>query len=72
MPTANSNRPTILDGDTVRPMTDPEFAQWLVDCDEAEERRAAQARREEARQSALAKLSALGLTESEIAALLGS
>jgi len=68
---ATDNRPQVLDGDTVRPMTDSEYAQWQTDVSEAAARNAEQAAREQARVSALAKLAALGLTDTEINALVG-
>lgn len=53
-------------------MTDAEYAQWQLD---AIERVALEKKLQEAqktRASALAKLAALGLTEAEVAALLGA
>lgn len=67
-----TDRPNVLDGDTVRPLTDDELAQRQVDAIEAADRAAEAAARETARQSALAKLAALGLTDAEIAALVGA
>jgi len=62
-------KPFIQIGDKVREMTDAEFAQHLHDVEtEAQEQRAAKAKAD-ARAKAHAKLSALGLTEAEIAAL---
>ena len=65
-------RPDILDGATVRPMTDDEFVQWQADCADAETASQAAAAAAAARASALAKLAALGLTDAEIAALVGA
>jgi hypothetical protein len=53
-------------------MTEAEFSQWQLDVQEAEATRAAKAARIAARESALAKLSALGLSEAEITALVGA
>lgn len=68
-----ADRPNVQDGDTVRPMTDAELAQWEADVEEARQRReqaqAAEAAAAAARESARAKLAALGLTPEEIAAL---
>ena len=67
-----TTRPNVLDGHTVRPFTDDEFAQWQADVAQAEA--ASQAAEEAAavRASGLAKLAALGLTDAEIAALVGA
>jgi hypothetical protein len=63
------SKPFIQIGDEVREMTDAEFAQHLQDVEtEAQEQRAAKAKAD-ARSKGHAKLSALGLTEAEIAAL---
>jgi hypothetical protein len=74
------SRPTIqihdaATGETVvREMTDAEFAQYEADQAAAAEARVAEetarAEREAAHASALAKLAALGLTESEVAAII--
>ena len=63
------------DGDTVRPMTADEWQAWV---DKAMEAQAAQqseadavAAKEAARQSAIDKLAALGLTVDEISAAFG-
>jgi hypothetical protein len=65
------SKPTTQIGDEVREMTDAEYAQWQTD----NEAHAAQAATVEAqaaaRASALAKLAELGLTNDEIAALVG-
>ena len=53
---------TIQIGNTVREMTDAEYAQWQGDAADAAA----------ARVSALAKLADLGLTPDEIAALVGA
>jgi hypothetical protein len=64
------SKPFIQIGDEVREMTDAEFAQHLQDVEtEAQEQRAAKAKAD-ARSKALAKLSALGLTEAEIVAII--
>ena len=65
MPTV---KPTIFDGETNRPMTDSEYAQWQADATEAEAQAEAQAAKVAARQAVLDKL---GLTTDEAAALLG-
>ena len=67
-----TDRPNVLDGDTVRPLTDDELAQRQIDAVEAADRAAEAAARETARTSALIKLAALGLTDAEIAALVGA
>ena len=63
-------RPTIQIGDEVREMTDAEYAQWQQDAADAQAAAAAADDLARARASALAKLSALGLSHDEIAALL--
>jgi len=64
-------KPTIQIGDEVREMTDAEYAQWQAD----NEAHAAAAAAADAKAAALAsartKLSELGLTDAEVAALLG-
>ena len=67
-----ATRPNVLDGDTVRPLTDDELAQREIDAAAAEAASQAAADAASARASALAKLSALGLTDAEIAALVGA
>jgi DNA-binding NarL/FixJ family response regulator len=62
---------TILDGHTVRPLTEAELAQRELDLKAAAERRAQRQALEASRESALVKLAGLGLTDTEIAALLG-
>lgn len=53
-------------------MTDDEFAQWQADVAQAEAASQAADAAAAARASALAKLAALGLTDAEIAALVGA
>ena len=69
MPTV---KPNILDGNTNRPMTDDEYAQWQADNAKAETQAATQAETQAvkiaARQAVLDKL---GLTADEAVALLG-
>jgi len=69
MPTV---KPTIFDGETNRPMTDDEYAQWQTDNAETEAQALAQvealAAKDAARQTVLDKL---GLTQDEAQALLG-
>ena len=65
MPTV---KPNIFDGETHRPMTDAEYAQWQNDAVEAEAQAEAQAAKALARQAVLNKL---GLTADEASALLG-
>jgi hypothetical protein len=65
------NKPTIQIGDQVREMTDAEYAQWQLDSETAELAKASALAQVKVRQSALAKLAALGLTEAEISALIG-
>lgn len=68
-------RPIIQDGDDVREMTVDEYADWQQLQAELETQAAAQAAAADAQAAALAsartKLAALGLTEAEVAALLG-
>ena len=68
-------KPNIFDGETSRPMTDVEYAQWQADNAETEAQAVAKEQddtaRAAARQNAIAKLTALGLTASEAAALFG-
>lgn len=64
-------KPLIQIGDQVREMTDVEHDQWQADA-KAEAQKAAQlAAKADARASALAKLADLGLSQAEIAALVG-
>lgn len=62
-----SVRPQILDGDTVRDMTDAELAQRELDAVEFEQQTKTQSDREKLKSDTLAKL---GLTAQEVAALL--
>lgn len=66
---------TIYDIDSenpvVREMTDQEYAQYQIDQENSEQFHNELAARQIARQSAISKLAALGLTESEISALIG-
>ncbi len=66
------SKPLIQIATDVREMTDAEHAQWLSDAAEAEARRVAAQAVIAAKESAKAKLAALGLTEEEVAALIGS
>ena len=65
MPSAD--KPQILDGDTLREMTDAEFAQYEKDQKEHAAQNKANAERAKLKQATLDKL---GLTAEEIAALL--
>jgi hypothetical protein len=62
-------KPNIQIDDLVREMTDKEYEAYLADQAFSEAYQAEQDAKVSARQSALAKLAALGLTEEEIAAL---
>jgi DNA-binding NarL/FixJ family response regulator len=62
-------RPNIQIDDLVREMTDDEYANYLAIQTELAERETQREAKITARQSALAKLAALGLTEEEIGAL---
>ena len=62
------NYPIIYDGETNRPMTEEEFAQWQADAVEAEANAQAEAAKIAAR---IAVLNKLGLSAEEAAALLG-
>jgi hypothetical protein len=62
-----SVRPQILDGDTVRDMTDAELAQHELDVVEFQQQTKTQSDRAKLKADTLAKL---GLTEAEVAALL--
>ena len=66
MPTV---KPNIFDGETHRPMTDAEYAQWQTDAIQAQARAEAAEAKQVAR---LALLDRLGLTEQEAQLLLGS
>ena len=65
----------IQDGDTVRPMTEAEWTAWVDTAMEAQAAEQAQAdareAQEAAKQSAVSKLAALGLTVDEISAAFG-
>jgi hypothetical protein len=63
----------IIDGDTVidRDMNDDELAVLKIIRDDVQTQAEAQAKRGAARESALAKLAALGLTEDEVNAIIG-
>lgn len=65
------SRPLTQIGDEVREMTDSEYEQWQTDALAAEAVAEELAAKAAARASALAKLSTLGLTEDEIAAVIG-
>ena len=62
-------KPNIQIDDLVREMTDEEYEVYLADQAAQEALQAEQDAKTAARQSALAKLAALGLTEEEIGAL---
>jgi hypothetical protein len=62
-------KPNIQIDDLVREMTDAEYANYLAIVNEVAEADAQREAKAEARQSALVKLAALGLTEEEIGAL---
>ena len=68
-------RPIIHDGETEREMTTEEYANWQALTKEVAERKKAEVDALEAaaaaKASAKAKLAALGLTDAEIAALVG-
>ena len=64
-------RPLINDGGTERPMTQAEHDEWLELVADVEARAAAIETAAAAKVSARAKLKALGLTDDEIAALVG-
>ena len=65
------SKPTVNDNGIEREMTNAEFAQWQADAAEATANSQAEADKVAARASALAKLKVLGLTDDEIAALIG-
>jgi DNA-binding NarL/FixJ family response regulator len=62
-------KPNIQIDDLVREMTNEEYQTYLADQSSQELYQAEQEAKATARQSALAKLAALGLTEEEIGAL---
>jgi len=66
-----STKPTIQIGDVAREMNDAEFAQWQTDAADAATQAAAIEAKAATRSSALAKLKVLGLTDTEVAALIG-
>lgn len=63
---------TIQIGDEVREMTESEIAEWRQIAEEYETQLLKIKTDDENRKSARAKLAALGLTEAEVAALLGA
>ena len=65
------SKPFIQIGDEVREMTDAEYAQWQTDNAAHAAQAAAVEAKAAARASAVTKLAELGLTEAEIAALIG-
>jgi len=65
-------RPIIYDGNEHREMTADEHAQWQALCADIEAQAEAAADAAAAAASGRAKLAALGLTDAEIAALLGA
>lgn len=64
-------RPMIQIGEEAREMTETEYSEWLQHGAEVEARRQEELRKLEASEDAREKLRALGLTEQEIAALVG-
>ena len=68
---ATTDKPYILDGETRRHLTDDEYAQWQADNEALEAAAAAAAAKAAALESARTKLAALGLSDDEVAALLG-
>jgi len=66
-----STKPTIQIGDVAREMNDAEYAQWQADAADAATQAAAIEAKASARSSALAKLKVLGLTDAEVAAMIG-
>jgi hypothetical protein len=72
MTTKKPNIAEINNGvEVIREMTDDEYAQHLKDLEAAKIRNNAEADKLAAKQSAQAKLAALGLTEEEVASILG-
>jgi DNA-binding NarL/FixJ family response regulator len=63
------SKPNIQIDDLVREMTDKEYEIYLANLEEQEAYEAEKQAKIAARESALAKLAGLGLTEAEIAAL---
>ena len=69
---ATTKKPNIQEGETVREMTDAEYAQWQTDKATIEAQQQAQIEAAEARAAARqAVLDKLGLTADEAAALFG-
>lgn len=66
-----TTKPNIQIDDLVREMTDEEYADYQAQQAEAVVQQAEQDAKASARVSALEKLSALGLTEDEVGALIG-
>jgi hypothetical protein len=64
-------KPNIQIDSLVREMTDEEYTAYLADLAEQEVLEIERAEKAALRQSALAKLAALGLTEEEVASILG-
>jgi hypothetical protein len=62
-------RPNIQIDDLVREMTDEEYEAYLIDQEEVSIREAGELAKIQAKESALAKLALLGLSEDEIATL---
>jgi hypothetical protein len=65
------SKPLIQIGDEVREMTQAEYDAWQTNAEMHAADVAAHAIKLQARQSAIVKLEALGLTEAEIKALVG-
>ncbi len=65
------SKPLIQIGDEVREMTQTEYDQWQANAEMHAADVATNAIKLKARESAIAKLAALGLTEAEIKALVG-
>lgn len=65
-------KPSIQIGTETREMTDAEFSQWQADATARAATETKLQESEKTRASALAKLVALGLTEAEVAALVGA
>lgn len=65
------SKPLIQIGNEVREMTDAEHQEWQINAEMHAADVAVHAIKLKARESAMAKLAALGLTDAEIAALVG-
>jgi hypothetical protein len=65
-------KPFIQVGDEIREMTESEHAQYLADQLQLQAQNEFVANVAKVKQSAMAKLAALGLTEAEVSALLGA